>query len=40
MVKIGEVLIAQSVPEPSSLLLLGMAGTALAGWQCWCKLKR
>jgi len=41
-VQIGEVLIAhaQSVPEPLSLLLLGLAGTALAGWQCWSKLKR
>jgi hypothetical protein len=42
MVQIGAVFVAhaQSVPEPSSLLLLGLAGTALAGWQCWSRLKR
>jgi PEP-CTERM motif len=41
MVQIGEVLIStQSVPEPSSLGLLGLASVALAGWQCWSKRKR
>ncbi len=41
-VRIGEVLIAQgkSVPEPSSLVLLGLASTALAGCQCLSKLQR
>jgi PEP-CTERM motif len=41
MVQIGEVLISQvqvqSVPEPSSFALLGMAGAVLAGWRCWSK---
>jgi hypothetical protein len=41
-VRIGEVLLAQgqSVPEPSSLVLLGLATTALAGLQCLSKLMR
>lgn len=36
MVEIGEVPIAQvqSVPEPSSVVLLGLAGTVLAGCRC------
>jgi PEP-CTERM motif len=35
MVQIGEVSIAQSaVPEPSSLLLLGLGGAAVAVWKC------
>ncbi len=33
MVRIGEVLIPQEVPEPSSLILLGLAGAALCGWK-------
>ena len=33
MVLIGEILIPQSVPEPSSLVLLGLGGAAMAGWQ-------
>jgi hypothetical protein len=42
VVQIGEVLIPQiqSVPEPSSLALLGVASAALAGWQCWRKRKQ
>jgi PEP-CTERM motif len=42
VVQIGEVLISQvqSVPEPSSLLLAGLAGAVLAGGQCWRKVKR
>jgi PEP-CTERM motif len=39
MVRIGEVLLPQSVPEPSSLGLLGLASVALAGWQCGSKRK-
>ena len=39
MVRIGEVLIPQSVPEPSSLGLLGLASVTLAGWQRWGKRK-
>jgi hypothetical protein len=33
MVRIGEVLIAQAVPEPSSYVLLGLGSAALAAWQ-------
>jgi hypothetical protein len=33
MVRVGDVLIAQSIPEPSSLVLFGLAGAALAGWR-------
>ncbi len=33
LVQIGEVLIGQSVPEPSSAGLLGLAGAVLAGWE-------
>jgi hypothetical protein len=33
MVKIGEILISQTVPEPSSIVLLGLGGVALAAWQ-------
>jgi hypothetical protein len=42
VVQIGEVLItqAQSVPEPSSLVLIGLAATVLAGGQRWRKVKR
>jgi hypothetical protein len=43
MVQIGEVLVPlalSSVPEPSSLTLLGLAGVTLAGWQCWRERKR
>ena len=42
MVQIGEVLIsqAQSVPEPSSIALLGLAGAVLAGGRCMSRLKR
>jgi hypothetical protein len=42
LVQIGEVLIPQvgSVPEPSSIGLLGLAGATLAGWQCWSKRKQ
>jgi hypothetical protein len=32
MVLIGQVLIPQTVPEPSSLVLLGLGGAAMAGW--------
>ena len=38
LVQIGEILIStQSVPEPSSLGLLGLAVATLAGWRCWSK---
>jgi hypothetical protein len=41
LVQIGEVLITQSsVPEPTSFELLGLAGAALASWQCWSKRKQ
>ena len=42
LVQIGEVQIPQigSVPEPSSIGLLGLAGATLVGWQCWSKRKR
>ena len=41
-VPIGEVQIPQigSVPEPSSIGLLGLAGATLVGWQCWSKRKQ
>jgi len=39
-VLIGDVLIAGGVPEPSSFVLLGVAGAALAGWQWKRKRKR
>jgi PEP-CTERM motif len=41
LVQIGEVLISQvqSVPEPSSFALLGLAGAILVGCRCWSKLK-
>jgi PEP-CTERM motif len=42
MVQIGEVLISQvqSVPEPSSIVLLGLAGAILAGGRCMSRIKR
>jgi PEP-CTERM motif len=42
LVQIGEVQIPQigSVPEPSSIGLLGLAGATLVGWQCWSKRKQ
>ena len=33
---IGEVLVTQAVPEPGSIVLLGMGSAALAGW-LWCR---
>jgi PEP-CTERM motif len=41
LVQIGEVLISQvqSVPEPSSFALLGVASAILVGCRCWSKLK-
>jgi hypothetical protein len=34
-VRIGEVLVTRAVPEPSSLVMLGLAGATLAGWYGW-----
>jgi len=39
LVRIGDVLVQNAVPEPSSLGLLGLASAALAGWQCWSRRK-
>jgi hypothetical protein len=40
LVQIGEVLISQSsVPEPTSVELLGLACAAPASWLCWCERK-
>jgi hypothetical protein len=42
LVQIGEVLVSQvqSVPEPSSFALLGMAGAILVSCRCWSKRTR
>ncbi len=40
LVRIGDVLVQNAVPEPSSLGLLGLACAAITGWQCWSRRKQ
>ena len=40
LVRIGDVLVQHAVPEPSSLVLLGLASAAVAGLQCWSRRKQ